>query len=1266
MWDFCALVFDSSGFPPRWACGAWTPGLGWLHVLSDVSVWAAYCLIPAILWYSAARRKDAPFRSVLFLFSLFILLCGLTHLMDAALFWWPAYRLDGVLKWLTAVVSWVAVLALLRVTPRLMALRTPAELEAEIAERRRVEGELRALQAALEGRVAERTASLDASQQRFRAIFHSQFQFIGLMSPAGVLLEANRAALASAGVPEAAVIGKPFWDTAWWTHDPAQQERLRAAVRRAAGGEADRFEASHPAADGTLVWVDFSLTPFRDEAGGVVLLIPEGRDITARKRAEADLRASEERFQAFMTHAPFAAWFVDEHSRIVYANPGLDRLADLPPGSFVGRSSADVFPPEIAARHHDSDRRVRATGRPVAAEGPHVRADGSAGSAYVVKFPIRQPDGRSFVGGVAIDVTERRRDRRALADKTRLLGAVLDSMREAVLGCDPDGRVLVLNRAFRELHGLRPDETPDRLSDLQFSITWHGTDEPCRFEDLPLIRATRGEPTDDIEMDLRTGPVPWRRVVSVTGRPIDGPTGTTGGVVVLRDVSAQKRNEAALRVSEERFRAAMDASLHAVFFLQAERGPDGAVADFRFADLNRLGEALVGRRKEEVIGQLLCELLPVNRTGGFVEKYVRVVETGVPLEEEFPLHPTAGLTASWLHHQVVRVGDGVAITSQDVSERKRAEAALRASEERFRCAFEFAPIGVALTATDGRWLQVNRSLCELTGYAEPELLATDFQSLTHPDDLGADLAHVRHLLAGTVTRYQTEKRYVHKRGHVVHVSLSVSLVRDEGGRPVHFIAHIGDITKRKETERALAANEALLRQFITHSPVAIAMFDRDMRYLQTSDRWVHDYDLSGRTLIGASHYDVFPDIPEHWRAVHRRVLAGAVERCAEDRLQHENGSPEWLEWECRPWLDAGGAVGGVIIFTQVITQRKRAEEALRASEERFRVLFEHSSDAHLIFDEAGGILDCNNAAVALLRCDSRAELLALHPAAFSPEVQPDGRRSLEKCVEMDATARRNGHHRFDWLHRRRDGEVFPCEVTLTPVGLHGRSVLLAVWHDLTERKRAEDRVRASLREKEVLLKEIHHRVKNNLQIVSALLGLQADHTTDPAALAMFAESQGRVKSMAMIHERLYHSPDIARVDFSEYVRRLATDLYRAYKVTEEEIALDVDVDVPPLGIDVAIPCGLLLNELISNCLKHAFADATEGRLRVSLRRAGGGRTVLTVADNGKGLPADFDMGAVKSFGMQLVATLVEQLGGRLEIASDRGTAIAVTFPTLKA
>jgi PAS domain S-box-containing protein len=723
----------------------------------------------------------------------------------------------------------------------------------------------------------------------------------------------------------------------------------------------------------------------------------------------------------------------------------------------------------------------------------------------------------------------------------------------------------------------------------------------------------------------------------------------------------------------------------------------------------------------------------------------------------------------------------------DISARKRGEVAVRSSEEQFRTAFDNAPIGMALVAIDGFWQRVNRRLCEITGFTEAELLTTDFQRLTHPEDLNTDLELVRQVLEGTIPSYQVQKRFFHKSGRIIDVLLAVSLVRTDTGDPLHFISQIKDITEHKRAERAAASNEALLRQFIRHSPAAIAMFDCELRYLQVSDRWVSDYHLGDQDVIGRSHYDVFPDIPERWKEVHRRVLAGAVEGSEEDPFHRADGTTEWLQWECRPWYSADADIGGLIMFTQVVSARKHAEDQLRASEERLRMalrgaeagvwecslpgwesywsaeyreLYGYSADedAHVekwrarVHPDDLPRIEANLSAIVKPGQDSwQQEFRLVVPGVgvrwildFVRVIRnPDGTPAGVGGVNIDITTRkqaeaaiRESEDRFrafmdnspaiawmkdqdgryvylsggfeknyqvqlvDWLGKT-DQEIWPAALA-DELQQNDRAVLAAnrvletiervpnsdgeyrVWRvhkfplrsssgeryvggtalDVTNEQSHRDRVDASLREKEVLLKEIHHRVKNNLQIVSALLELQAGHTNDPAVNEMFSESQGRVLSMAMIHERLYKSADLSRVDFTQYVAQLAVDLYRTYKVSDEDIRLELGIEIPPLPIDIAIPCGLLLNELFSNCLKHAFKNADRvGYIRVEFRRQSDGTNLMAVSDDGLGLPVGFDIHDSPSFGMQLITTLVDQLKGKVTVVGTFGTQVTITFPT---
>ena len=216
--------------------------------------------------------------------------------------------------------------------------------------------------------------------------------------------------------------------------------------------------------------------------------------------------------------------------------------------------------------------------------------------------------------------------------------------------------------------------------------------------------------------------------------------------------------------------------------------------------------------------------------------------------------------------------------------------------------------------------------------------------------------------------------------------------------------------------------------------------------------------------------------------------------------------------------------------------------------------------------------------------------------------------------------------------------------------------------ELGERLRAEERIKTSLDEKEILLKEIHHRVKNNLQVISSLLDLQSLHVEDDRAMEMFRDSQNRIESMGLIHERLYQSQDFARIDFDEYIHELVVHLSHSYGVPSNKVTIETKVEKVALDIATAIPCGLIVNELVSNCLKYAFPASAGGMIEVGLRPGSGkGSHVIYVKDNGVGFPDGFDFRRTPSLGLKLVNALVKQLGGQIDLAPRRGTEFKISF-----
>ncbi len=219
--------------------------------------------------------------------------------------------------------------------------------------------------------------------------------------------------------------------------------------------------------------------------------------------------------------------------------------------------------------------------------------------------------------------------------------------------------------------------------------------------------------------------------------------------------------------------------------------------------------------------------------------------------------------------------------------------------------------------------------------------------------------------------------------------------------------------------------------------------------------------------------------------------------------------------------------------------------------------------------------------------------------------------------------------------------------------------------DITERKEAEEKLRTSLQEKDVLLKEIHHRVKNNLQVIYSLLSLQSGYVRDPQFLAMFQESRNRIKSMAMIHEVLYQSKDLASVNISKYINALVDNLFRSYGVNPSNVGINLDVGDVRLSFDTAIPCGLIINELVSNSLKYAFPDGRTGHIYVGLHSTDEGTYVLAIRDDGVGMPESMDFRTTSTLGLQLVTTLTEQLGGSIDLDRTNGTKFTIKFNETK-
>jgi PAS domain S-box-containing protein len=340
--------------------------------------------------------------------------------------------------------------------------------------------------------------------------------------------------------------------------------------------------------------------------------------------------------------------------------------------------------------------------------------------------------------------------------------------------------------------------------------------------------------------------------------------------------------------------------------------------------------------------------------------------------------------------------------------------------------------------------------------------------------------------------------------------------------------------------------------------------------------------------------------------------------------------------------------------------RGQGETGLLTSDGLLSRILDIADDAIISIDQNQRIIVFNQGAEKIFGYSAR-EVFDQPIDILLPEgLAAQHHRHVREFAESPIAARRMGE-RGEIAGRRKDGTSFPAEASISKLDSGGRRIYTVILRDVTQRRVADEKIRASLREKEVLLQEIHHRVKNNLQVVSSLLSLQSRGVLDEDTRQKFKESQNRVHSMALIHEQLYQSPSLSQIDYPQYIRQLAAHLFRSYRVSSSRIELQTRIDDLQLSVDIAVPCGLIINELVSNSLKYGFPNGRGGRISIELHRRPDRRATLTVADNGVGLPEEVGFWNTQTLGLRLVGTLVKQLDGSIQVDRSEGTSVQVTF-----
>ncbi|MCK9395888.1 MAG: PAS domain S-box protein [Methylobacter sp.] len=456
-----------------------------------------------------------------------------------------------------------------------------------------------------------------------------------------------------------------------------------------------------------------------------------------------------------------------------------------------------------------------------------------------------------------------------------------------------------------------------------------------------------------------------------------------------------------------------------------------------------------------------------------------------------------------------------------------------------------------------------------------------------------------------------------------------------------------DISQRERREH-------LFRQAVESAPNALVMANESGIILLVNLQTVTSFGYSSTELIGQS---VEMLVPERFRSAHigfrQAYFASPVSRPMGAGRELYGLRKDGTEFPVEIGLSFIDDEDGIIVLSSIvdITERKRLEH-------RFRQAVEAAPNAIVMVNESGMILMVN-LQTEISFGYSRTELIGQPVEMLVPERYRKAHIGFRQGYLVSPVSRPMGAGR-DLYGLRKNGTEFPVEIGLGLIDDENGIIVLSSIVDITERKNANDKLKQALNEKEMLLKEVYHRVKNNLQVVSSLINLQARNVKNEETVDLLKQSADRIKAMALLHEKLYQSKDLARIDFNGYIHSLVDHLLFGYGSHQDKVKLSMRIDDVFLDVDTAIPCGLIINELLSNALKHAFPDDRHGEIGVTFTQDQA-EFILEITDNGVGFPTGLDFNKSDSLGLQLVSTLTNQLMGQMTLDRTNGSAFSLRF-----
>lgn len=576
-----------------------------------------------------------------------------------------------------------------------------------------------------------------------------------------------------------------------------------------------------------------------------------------------------------------------------------------------------------------------------------------------------------------------------------------------------------------------------------------------------------------------------------------------------------------------------------------------------------------------------------------------------------------------------------------------------------------APIGIAMLDAELRYVFINNVLADSNGLPVSQHIGR------HPREVLPDAGPgLEAIMRDVVRNNRASPRFTaHAEippgsGQFRYWEASYHPLSDEQGLACGIVAMVEDVTAKHEAERLQQEKDSHTRRVLDTLFTFVGVLSLDGTLENANRAPLEAAGIKMDEVIGKKFWDCYwwsysPAVQQQVRTAVEQAVEGEVSRF-DIVVRMAGDSRMTIDFMLAPLRDNHGVITHLIPSGIDISARKRSEDALRNSEMRFRQAVEAVPDGLMMVDR-GGMIRLVNTRLESMFGYSREELLGANMAMLMPLAARGMHQQLMTTYLMEPQARPMANRRTLYALRK-DQSQFPCEIGLNPLEVEGQLHILTSVSDVSEKVQANLLIEKALKEKTILLGEVHHRVKNNLQVISSLLNLQSRNAV-PEIRAALTDSQNHVRTMAMIHQLLYERQDFSHIPLFAYLERLCQLLQSSLAgATTAKLVLQNQTDDIALGLQQSVPLGLLVNEIVSNAFKHAFHGMSDGCLQVTLM-GDASKTLLVLQDNGCGLPADLVPGETDTMGFQLIPMLAEQLHAQLDISvpDAGGTRFSIHF-----